>query len=145
MGVEKYPLDFDILEKGNWLEGSELEHAIGSTPADPTHWRLGLLKLKQQIEDQTPILCREDHDRIRLMTDPEAREHTRRRWFHNLGGMVKQVTRRARIDVTLIPSDEKQMMESETRMMAAVTLAARSELRKQKRIELLVGDRPAIQ
>jgi hypothetical protein len=137
--LEKYPLDFAALEKGSWLEGNALVRAVGTTPEHTIKWRLGLLSLQQKIEAQTNILCCENHDRIRLMTDVESREHTQRGWLRHYRGLKHQVFRRSRVDLSMIPSTEQQEMESETRVMVGVTLATRAELKRQKRLELLSG------
>ncbi len=146
MEAEKYPLDFEALSKGTWLEGPELEKAVGCSPDDMGRWRLGMLKLRQKIEEQTEILCCEDRNRLRLMTDPEAREHTLRRWLHSIRGQVRQVRRRSRIDVSRIPEFDHQAMESETRMMVGVTQATLAEKRKRVRAtRLMNGDRRQVE
>jgi len=141
MSVEFHPLDFEALEKGTWLEGEALVLAAGADPSDHKRWRLALLKLRQAIEEKTEILCCEDHDRIRLMTDSEAREHTWRRWRQNFKGLGRQVFRRSRVDLSQIPHEEHRRVESETRVMSGVTAAARARLRKEKRMELLNSGR----
>ena len=138
MPAERYPLDFDALRKDSWLDTHELIHALNVTPADGSKWNFALVGLAEQITRESGILCRIDHDRIRLMSDAEADDYTFRRLEHHTRGLGTTARRRTLIDRHMLDGAQRQIAESRDRVVFSVALAARTELRKQRKLEGLV-------
>lgn len=133
MPGEKYPLDFDALQKGEWLETAELEEALGVTMADGAKWNFALMGLRSQIERESGIVCRIDHDRIRLMTDTEADEYLYRQGERSVSKLVRVTRSRALIDRGSMTDQEKRVAASRDTVMMATATAARMTLRRQRR------------
>lgn len=138
MSTHKHPLDFDLLEKGSWIETPELESAT-LTKCGEGAWGLKLVGLCQRIEQETGILCRVDHDRIRLMDDLEASEHAYRRKLHHYRGVGRQSRRLLKVDTSGFDDEQKAIHAFRVRAALAVTSASRAALRKEKRRKLLGG------
>lgn len=138
MSTEKYPLDFDALEKGTWLEGSVLERAVGCTPRDHGRWNLGLMKLCKMIERAAGIVSYVDHDRIRLCTDAEACNYTTRMNERAQSMMFRSVARRTLIDRENLTEEQRSLADRRDRYLGSVAQATRQEARKQRKmLELL--------
>ena len=133
-----HPLDFDALKKGTWIETEELIRILGSTPADRDKWKLGILRLCDQIEKNAKLVARADHDRVRVMDDRELCAWTYR-WVEQLTSrQVNMTQRRSLIDRAELSDAERDLAERRDRVAIAVSVGAMATLRKQRRIEKLV-------
>ena len=144
MSVEKYPIDFDTLTKGSWLETDVLVKCLGVNPADGDPWRFALRKFRDQIESTTGIVCFESHDRLRLATDEEADEYVYRQFGLHHSGITRQARRRLLIDRNAMDDDRRRLTESRDRIVFGVAAAARKELRRQRKLEK-IGYKPTLE
>ena len=138
MRLERYPVDFEALKKDSWIETVVLTAAFGLSPADGARWNFALVGLVQQIARESEIVARIDHDRIRLMTDTEADEYTYRRVEQHVYGIHRAVCRRALIDRAAMGPEMRLLAERRDRAALGIDLAARGEMRRQRKIEALV-------
>ncbi len=136
--AERHPFDFDALEKGTWIEAEQVERAAMCKRSD-TAFRLRVMGLCQRIEEETGIMVRCDHDRIRLMDDAEATLHAQQRTGHHVRGLRRQAWRLAQVDVDKLSEHARAAHEHRLRSTCALSVAARSEFRKQERMTLLLG------
>lgn len=148
MSTKKHPLDFGALCKGTWLETAELIDAT-RTPSGPLRvgsnaWNFALLGLCSQIENESEILCRIDHDRIRLMTDVEADEYTTRRAMDGARTIRNQYRKRALIRTDAMLPDERRLSEARDRVVYALAESTRRQAVKGKRLLALLqsGEAP---
>jgi hypothetical protein len=137
MKLSHYPLDFDALVKGSWIETAELIQITGLTP-DDDKWDFALLDLVQQITRQASMLARIDHGRIRIMDDQEACAYTYRQVEVGVRKNVKWAQLRALIDRKDFTDTERDLAERRDRVAAAVAMASSRTLRKQRRLEKLI-------
>ena len=140
----KHPLDFDTLEKGTWLEGSDLRDAVGCHPdEDIKRWQLGVLGLRERITKETGIVCRVERDKIRLMTDLETDEYTVNRTDQLRQGMRRQLAYRALIDTSEMNDEQRRLCDARDRLVTGTAMAAHAKFRKEARmIRLLESGDP---
>lgn len=138
MSLEKYPIDFDAIEKPSWIEGDQLERAVGFKPADGARWQFGLMKLSKLIERHTGFGCRIDKDRIRVCDDAEWDEYTTAQNERGQNLIVSSFARRALIDRSRLTEDQRAIAERRDRYLGGLTQAVRSEARRLRRIEGLI-------
>lgn len=79
--LNKYPIDFTELEKGDLLELKVLEQITGKT-AGTREYKLKILGLQAQIMRETgfTVKLHGDHELV-CLTDEEATKHNDK-WFH---------------------------------------------------------------
>lgn len=140
---EYHPFDFASLSKGTWIETDELERAAGCKRHHP-RWGLKLMQLCTQITGETGILCRRDHDRLRLMDDAEADDYTMRRTAAAVDSLRRQRVRRMLIDATGFDTDSMRRFEARSRIVDATAEAASHALRRSKRTFLPSGEPAAL-
>jgi len=139
--VKRYPLDFDTLKRGMWIEAEELEEAIGCGLNHP-NVNLRILALCQRIKLETGILCRQEKMRLRLMTHGEADVWTYNQVRAGVAATVRNAKARQMVDHNDFEPHQRQAAESRDRIAAAVATAARSTLRQQERMEKLTHRGP---
>lgn len=133
--VERWPIDFDSLSKGTWIEGEVLEGAITGLAKDPdnfAHRQFAIMRLVQMIKDQTDFVAYEDHGRIRVATDAEAAAYTERMFRRHMGGMIGQLSQRAKVDPSGFNAEERRRFDHETLRQAAIVAAARTANKRQR-------------
>lgn len=135
--VSKYPLDFETLEKGSWIETSDLCDAIGIGPSD-SRWGLKVLRVIEMVRQERGILGCQIGNRIRLMTDAEASIYVYRQ-----SGIANRKQRRCAENLTLIEpgalnEGELRSHEARSRVVAATAVASHRAQEKQRKIEGLL-------
>ncbi len=98
--TERYPLDFDLLQRGSYLAPEEVERAVSRERSDPGY-RLAQMGLAAEIRryfqgkgDWATVVC--DGAGLRVLTHPEQAAHAparERRAVHQL--LIAQVEGRA--------------------------------------------------
>lgn len=135
---EQYPLNFDELEKGTWLDTDYLIKVLGCNPADGPKWNFALMGLCNGIEREASIVAHVSQDRIRLCDDAEACEYLTRGFNQALGKLPRYTARRFLIDREGLTSEQRDIAERRDRYLGAVTHAAHLEARKQRKLEKLI-------
>lgn len=139
MTVQRYPLDFEALEKDSWIETEKIREIYGVKPEDKT-WGLAVVDLVSKI-----LAHRQDlgafsiQNRIRIPTDFEWSQYCDRRMRHHVRGTARVAAYHARTDTSELTPEQRQFAESGARISQAVAMAARQALRRQAMIE---GQKP---
>ena len=140
--LSKYPVDFELLEKGTTIEQPELEKIFSCTP-DDKNWGLEMLKLSKLIEINAGILVRKSHNSLVLMADEEAAEYLFEIKFlggyRRMGAAVRNV---GMVNMAQLSATSRASFESRTRIMAGTVQASRTSMQKLKRIEKLLELQP---
>lgn len=137
--TEKYPLDFDALEKGQYIDAETLTHIFNVRPGTQL-FSLKTMQLKMRIEcERADLIARGEGQGIRILTDEEAGPYLHGRMEAHVRGLAKTSQKRSRIDPNALTPEQRAMHESENRIGASVAVAARQAMRKQLRIEALQG------
>lgn len=132
---ERYPLDFDALQKGQYIDCETLTHIFGVQPGTSL-FSLETMKLKQRIEcERADLIARGEGQGLRILTDEEAGPYLHSRMASHVRGLAKTSQKRSRIDPNELDEDQRRVHESENRIAASVAIAARQAMRKQLRIE----------
>jgi hypothetical protein len=128
--VSKYPIDFDVLRKGDFISSSDLENVFGLSVED-SQYSFKLMALAQDIEARTGIVCRTQYNGIKMLKDNEAVDYIRQQ---NLAANRKKRKQWRRIvdniDVANLSPDSKRRFSSELAIIGA-EVAAIATVRKQ--------------
>ena len=141
--AEKFPLDFDAIEKGSVIEESQCRKIIKHS--SETEYQLGLLKLKSLIEDRlqdrgvvVTIKCHKGA--LVILTDSEASEYNEERQKHSLKAFAVSHRRLIGVDTARLNSEQK--MNHERRLVqGGLFLSAINDTRK-KILELPPSKEP---
>ena len=131
-----FPIDFNILEKGQTLSLGELKEAIPGVEFPSASWNFSCLSLVQKIEDQCGLIARvmNNHTEIQILTDSEAEAWTRARYEKSLQSQVRQIRRRALINTAELSETERRTYETSTGAMIRITAASREQWRRSERL-----------
>lgn len=127
--VQKYPLDFDALQKGDVIPADQLERVVGERKGTPAY-EFKVLGLRDEIEEACGIVCRCIGGDLTLLTDEQLDAYTVGRTTHHVAALSKQARRRSLIDRSAMDSTEKAAAEARDRRVAYVAMAARKALRE---------------
>lgn len=132
---ERFPLDFDTLQKGDVVPAEIIQKAfprvVGDVRSYTTEFRLLQMRLKEMIEDARPDLVTAcELDTIRILTDLEADSATVGRIRNAVRAIGRNHQRRARIDRSDFTPEQVRSAEHHDRMATMVHLAARKALTK---------------
>ena len=123
------PEFFGSLTKASWLEAPEVTKISGLQPEDP-RYRLALLRICEDIRShRRDLLPRVSHDRVRVMDDREAEEHTHSEMRRGLRTFARNTRRRGAIDRSGFSADERRAAEVVDMAGAAIALHSRKALR----------------
>jgi hypothetical protein len=134
-----YPLDFDALEKGSWIEARQIEswpdrdgrpQFIGR---EERAYSFRMLRVKDEIEKRTGIRCRADGERLRLMTDAEHLEYQGRESDRYVRGYRRNTRWLQEIDSRNLNDIEKKKHEYQLRHQTGVAVVLVQEQRKAAR------------
>ncbi len=132
--MERFPLDFDALEKGQTIHTQEIE-AIYGIPKDDRQFRFKLMALRTQIEhERSDLLVRETRDALRIMTDREADEYLEGQTDKSVSRLKRTAARTLRVDRSDFTDAERRLSESRSRKATMIAMFAekgRRESRKQ--------------
>ena len=137
MDVTKYPLDFELLEKGTRITREKLEDIFGCAPSED-EWSFKAMKLVADIKEKAGLLARQSKNSIVIMTDAEAAEYTHETFRRGIRKMGTSVRNRSLIDTAQLSGPEMAKFESQSRVMTGTQQAMLAEVKKLSRMERLL-------
>ena len=133
MSSNLHPVDFDALERGTWIEPDVVETAYQVTRGTDGY-RLSALRLSQDIEIRTGIVCRQENDRLRLMTDAELLEWNAEQMHNGIKKMERSARRTVLIRHDQLTDSQRRKAEFEALTFGALASLARSKLQGDRRV-----------
>lgn len=130
--VTKYPLDFDALVKGTWIETDELEKAVGMRSGTET-FSLRVVRLAASIRERCGIVCRQEGHRLRLMSDEEVAPYAMKRATEGVRTIRRAAGYVQDIDMSRLSDSQRRHAEAVSMATAAIATASHRELRAQTR------------
>ncbi len=127
-----HPVDFDALQRGTWIEPDVIEKAY-QVERGTDDYRLAALRLSQEIESHTRIVCRTENGRVRLMTDAELLEWNGDQMQNGVKKMERAAGRTVLIRHDQLTDSQKRKAEFEAVTFGALASLARSKLRGDRR------------
>jgi hypothetical protein len=108
--TEKYPLDFDVLEKGSIVD-AETCLRVTKAKSDSEH-QLGLLKLRQMIETKLEgrgmrVTIKIEGKALRILTDAEASEYNAERQAKSLKHFAVSHMRLCGVDTANLTPEQR--------------------------------------
>lgn len=105
MNLERYPLDFEVLRRGDFLSPEDVERATNTLRSVPDYWRKQL-KLRDMIQewfrdnrgDVVTVTC--EQDGLRLLTHEEQSAYASRRGSRAVGQIMVAAVELSAVDVT---------------------------------------------
>lgn len=131
--TSKHPIDFDSLSKGDLVTIDQLRD-IFSDQTSPEMFAFACLALKDRIECETDIICKQSKAGIHLLTDAEADLYTADQTRVAVKKLGRQAVRRTMIDRGKMTPDEKRAAEARDRMVAGVAAAAKKAMRTREKM-----------
>jgi hypothetical protein len=134
--TSKYPIDFDLIEKGQCFTMDRLSEIFGRDkfPPGSPQLRMKALNLKQQIEDECLVTCKLNDDGLFVLTDAEAVEHNQSIFKSSQKQMRRRYELNAHVDIgQLDPAMQRRHMEGmihQGRLLQAMRRATR-EIKKE--------------
>lgn len=106
--LDRYPIDFGLLKKGDEFNRQQLEDILGEK-AGTEKFQFARLALQGMIHERTDFTakCMGD-DGLRILTDPEASEHNAKRFDQGLRAMAFRHQRNALVDVEQLSEDQRR-------------------------------------
>jgi hypothetical protein len=147
MKTEKYPFDFDSLQKGDVIPVEMLEE-ITKMSRSHKDFNLKILGLREQIEHELegrgrPVNVKCDHGSLRILTDEEAVPYTAQLFRQHRRALGRAHLRACIIDPRGLNSEVAKRLESQLLNQAA-KLAAMKRARP-KAIESTGGGQAKIE
>lgn len=115
MEAERWPIDYDALQKGDVIPSDLLER-VTNTNRESAEYAFAVLKMKDRIE-------RELHDRnrdwtlrihkgeIKVLTDPEAATFNHAEQVRARAAMMRRFLLALAVDVSLLDEDQRKQHE----------------------------------
>lgn len=132
--VEIHPFDVNQLQKGDFISAERCEAVLG-VKRSARHYRLELLKLKDQIERQWLDLRDEvitiecERDGLLIDTDERAVGTNRIRRRGHVRGLEHAQVRQMGVDVSNLTPEQRDQHERECVVGAAFLLGGKREIR----------------
>lgn len=130
--LERHPVDYDALSKGQWLDEDMLDAAIPVKREHPL-WSLHVAKLCADIERETGIVCCQTKGKLRLMEDAEADDYLARKVKNNVGRLVRDSRRTLLIDHSALDERQRRSAEARQRIAASTALVAMKTYREERK------------
>jgi hypothetical protein len=136
--TERYPIDYDTLNKGDTIPAARIERITGKTRTD-LNYALACMALKERIETDLwklgkPWTLKQQGEDIVVLTDAEAAEYNDRRFKQDLRSMGRRLQHQLSVDVAQLDDDQRadhlRAVEVNGKIMQAVAVA-----KKQIRLE----------
>lgn len=132
-----FPLDFDALKKGDVISEDRLE-AITSEKRETKEYQFKAMSLADRIEREMAerglsVYAVVRREKIRILTDDEAKEHTQRLGLQAVRKLFRAVRKGGAVDTTGFTIEQKQEHERQIIMLGRYAAAI-----KQVRRELTV-------
>ena len=142
MNPERYPLDFDALNKGDVLTPESLAR-ITSTEVGTPAYQFAILGLRCEIERELeaagrPVTVKQDGDGLRILTDEEATDYNHAQLQAGLRKVARSHRRNLLVDRTQL-SIEKQ--KAHDRRLIAEGAYVQSIAETRKRLPVLPHQR----
>lgn len=134
MQAEKYPLDYDLLKKGDLIPPEHVETVVKMSRTSP-QYGLKVLAFKQQIESELeargrPMVLKCEKGGLKVLTDEEARPYTEQQFRQHQHGLRRAHMRTCVIDSSNLSSEDRQRLESQILAQGAKLAALRKVTRK---------------
>lgn len=118
-----YPFDVSQIEKGDYISPEDLQKVISTSDGSPveigtTEYRLGVLRIKNWIETELEIECRDmvlkcEQEGLRVLTDAEAEQYLRRKQALDLRAFERDHRKyTAKIDKTQLDAAQLEQHNS---------------------------------
>lgn len=139
----KYPLDFDELEKGDVISTDIIEDAMG-TKATDRNFNFKMLALAAMIEKQTGFNVKaQNYTELRILTDEEGVEHNAKTFQHGLNKLRRagQIARNVNPEQLTSSSMDRlqRQMLNQGRIMQAIKRERRQIANDDKAKQLTNG------
>ena len=112
-GVNRHPLDYDALAKGDVLSIKDQERILGVKHTHEKFWSRAL-GLKIRIEKSLAerglfVTMKNDHDNLVVCTDPDASKYNARQVVSGLRKAVRSHRRNTMVDRSNLSADERKV------------------------------------
>jgi len=114
--AEKWPLDFEALQRGDILSAEECEKAVLLDRGDPTYWTK-LLGLRDDVVDYFRaargdiVAVRILQDGLHILTHQEQAEYAPHLLRRHMRGVAKSVAIGAGVDLAVLSDESRQRHE----------------------------------
>ena len=133
INLDKNPIDFSLIEKGDIFTIPVLEKIIGkSSASDDFHWKV--LALKEQIKKETGFSLKQENGNLLVLRDEQSSIYNDKRFHQHRRGMFESYKETQNVDVSQLTEVAKG--EHERRVMTQSRYI--SALKKPKTIEMNV-------
>ena len=130
MNLDKFPLDFDALQKGDFINSDYLAKTLVCEP-ETKEYNFKIMQLINQIEETLLVVCKQSGNGIQILTDEEAVFYTRKQNLAANRKKRKQLRRlQTSVDASNLSDDGKKRFITELTVIGA-EVAAVSKVRKQ--------------
>lgn len=133
-----HPIDPATLKKGTWLGTEDLEWITG-LKRDDRRFKLAVLSFRDWVQKETGILCREERDCLRLMTDSEAVYWIDRNFNRHASGIARCFARTGLVDTSGLTDGEKKHLEINQNKYVGTCQAINGERRRELRARKLLA------
>lgn len=140
--VQKYPLDFDVLKKGDVVSVAQQEDIFQIKEAHD-HFAFRSLGLKQRIEKEMalrglPVTVRHDHGALLVCTDTDASEYNDKMRARTLRSFGRAHRRNLAVDRSKLDGPALETHDRKNGIYGAVLAAA---LKVRRRMVLKAAER----
>lgn len=137
--VEKYPLDFDALYKGDEVPVEKLQEII-QHPVASDEYRFAVMALAQRITDELSergieAVVVQRKGGLRILTDSEASIHCYNEAQRGYKMIGRNLKRQIVVDQTALTEEERRMHESRINVTSRMYQAATSARKDARKIE----------
>lgn len=134
MNPEKYPLDFDALQKGDYINSDYIQKITGHEP-ETKEYSFAVMQLINQIESRLDVVCKQSGNGIEILTDEKAVFYVRKQNIAANRKKRKQLRRlQTSVDASNLSFDGQKRFITELTVIGA-EVAAVSQVRKQLKHE----------
>lgn len=143
--TDKYPIDFDLLEKGQTITVEELTTILGKKPGtDP--YQFALLGLQALVNEKTALTAKiTDKFELRILTDEEAARHNYKLGIQGVRAMRYRHQKALEVDIALLSDESRNQHERNlivmSRYVSAIT-ATSKQIAVEARKRMLPGKTP---
>lgn len=135
--MARYPIDFELLQKGQLLTAEFLENTCGQ-PRGTTKYEFFCMTLAQMIFNETGFTAKRSGDDLRILTDSEAAQYNARRVEHHVRGVFQRFDMLVSVDMANLGAGEKreyerQLLNKGRYVQALVSVKRRHQLEAHSR------------
>lgn len=132
MEVQKYPIDFDAVTKGQFFTNADLVQILGKPEADLKAFRFAVMSFAQQIQDRTHFTTKITEEGLHVLTDQQASEHNWKQFNSHKRGIVRRTRMMTDVDRAQLSTEEAQRHDARMLIQSRVLQAMRHASRQQK-------------